>query len=211
MPELSPAEPERIPRKRDAEVLEAAARVFYARGYSDASVQDVADEIGILKGSVYHYVKSKEDLLYRLLDGVHADVRAILLEVASVPDLAPLDRLHLYLCRQIEYNARNLQRITIYYQEVGQLSDARRKTIRAHRAEHEDFVTQLIRQAQDDGDADDTHRARIVANYIFGSVIWVYHWFNPEGTIQADTIALIGADFALAGVRGGFGAQPSGG
>ncbi len=50
------------PRKRrDQEVIDAAAKVFYERGFADASVQDVADELGILKGSLYHYIETKED------------------------------------------------------------------------------------------------------------------------------------------------------
>lgn len=46
----------RPPRRRDGDVLEAAVRVFYERGYSAAAVQDVADELGILKGSLYRLI-----------------------------------------------------------------------------------------------------------------------------------------------------------
>ncbi len=53
------------------------------RGYADASVQDIADELGILKGSLYHYIDTKEDLLFRLLSETHDDVHGILDEVAG--------------------------------------------------------------------------------------------------------------------------------
>jgi iron-sulfur cluster repair protein YtfE (RIC family) len=46
------------------EIIAAAAKVFRTKGYHAATVQDIADEVGILKGSLYHHVKSKEDLLY---------------------------------------------------------------------------------------------------------------------------------------------------
>src|SRR4051812_27611291 len=84
------------PRRRDQEVLDAAAKVFHTRGYADASVQDIADELGILKGSLYHYIDSKEDLLFRLLDETHDDVQKNLDEVAALPDLTPLERLREY-------------------------------------------------------------------------------------------------------------------
>src|SRR5829696_10388529 len=83
-------------KKRDREVLEAAARVFYERGYSDASVQDVADELGILKGSLYHYIDTKEDLLFRLLQETHDEIYKILEEVSAMEDLPPLERLEIY-------------------------------------------------------------------------------------------------------------------
>jgi AcrR family transcriptional regulator len=48
----------------------------HERGYSAATVQVIADELGILKGSLYHYIDTKEDSLYRLLDEVHTEVGA---------------------------------------------------------------------------------------------------------------------------------------
>src|SRR4026207_1251516 len=89
--------PAKAPKKRDRGVLAGAARVFYERGYSDASVQDVADELGILKGSLYHYIDTKEDLLFRLLEEVHVDVQRILEEVEALDGLDPLARLHEYV------------------------------------------------------------------------------------------------------------------
>src|ERR1700760_1802047 len=94
----------RAPRRRDEEVLAAAARVFYAHGYADASVQDVADELGILKGSLYHYISAKEDLLFRLLSGTQEGVTRILDEVRALEGLAPLDRLRLYVQQQVAFN-----------------------------------------------------------------------------------------------------------
>src|ERR1700710_1395396 len=90
-------------KKRDDEVLDAAARVFARRGYADASVQDVADELGILKGSLYHYIRAKEDLLFWLLEAVHADVQAILDEVAAEEGLDAPERISLYVQRQVAY------------------------------------------------------------------------------------------------------------
>src|SRR4051812_4368664 len=100
----------RTAKRRDEEVLDAAARVFARRGYADASVQDVADELGILKGSLYHYIRAKEDLLFWLLEAVHGDVQQILAEVAAEEGLAPPDRIALYVQRQVQYNLDNLER-----------------------------------------------------------------------------------------------------
>ena len=89
----------RARRKRDEEVVAAAAKVFYERGYSAATVQDIADELGILKGSLYHYIKTKEDLLFRLFEQVHKGVEAILEDVLAVEGLNPLERIELYVHR----------------------------------------------------------------------------------------------------------------
>ena len=54
-------------RNREHEVVEAAVKVFYEKGYAASTIQDVADVVGVLKGSLYHYISSKEDLLFRIL------------------------------------------------------------------------------------------------------------------------------------------------
>src|SRR5258706_4500034 len=53
-----------MPDARRQEIIDAAAIVIDRKGYDGATIQEVADAVGILKGSLYHYIKSKEDLLF---------------------------------------------------------------------------------------------------------------------------------------------------
>src|ERR1043165_9694593 len=65
---------ERKPRdERWSELIEVATDVFYAKGYDAASLQDIADRLGMLKGSLYYYIQSKEDLLYDVIKTVHEE------------------------------------------------------------------------------------------------------------------------------------------
>jgi AcrR family transcriptional regulator len=189
-------------RRRDQEVLDAAAKVFHSRGYADASVQDIADELGILKGSLYHYIDSKEDLLFRILDETHDEVEAILQEVAALEDRPPLERLREYTMRQVEYTSRNLTKMAIYYHDVDLLSDARRKELYRKRRVHEQFVVDLIEEAQAQGDAPKSLDARLATNYVFGSMIWVYRWYRPGGKLKPAQLAGSCADFVLHGITG---------
>jgi AcrR family transcriptional regulator len=192
----------RSAKKRDDEVLDAAARVFARRGYADASVQDVADELGILKGSLYHYIKMKEDLLFWLLEEVHRDVETILEEVAAAEGLAPLERLALYVRRQVLYNLDNLERISIYYHDVDSLSEERLNSILARRRTHERFITGLIKEAQEQGAADPSADPRILANCLFATIIWTYRWYKPNGRISRQAIAEHCERFVVRGVVG---------
>jgi AcrR family transcriptional regulator len=196
---------QRSPRKRDREVVDAAARVFFRRGYADATVQDVADELGILKGSLYHYIDTKEDLLYRLFEEVHADVEHIREEVAAA-DVAPLERLKMYVERQTLYNLANHERISIYYHELDQLSGKRADSFRSRRRTTDRFVVEMIRRAQEEGHADRELDPRLVANNIFATIIWTYRWYKPGGRYARDTIARNASRFVLGGVTGGLAA-----
>jgi AcrR family transcriptional regulator len=190
------------PRRRDREVLEAATKVFYERGYSDATVQDVADELGILKGSVYHYIKTKEDLLFRLLEQAHEDVELILHSAAARDDLSPLDRLFLYVRGQVEFNLANFPRVSVYYRDVGQLSDQRLRDILRRRKAHETWVVEMIREAQRDGRVDVSLEPALLANCLFGTMIWLYRWYRPDGIATPARVIDHVARYAIAGVVG---------
>lgn len=188
-------------------MLAAAIQVFYERGYSDATVQDIANALGILKGSVYHYIDTKEDLLLRLLEAVHVDVGKLLEEVMADPDLDPLGRLELYVRRQVTYNLANIELITVYYHDIDRLSPDRLAPIVAQRHEHERFVTKMIEDAQAAGEADPELDARLLRNCVFATVIWTYRWYKPRGRASKDKIADVCCAFALRGVVGNAGTE----
>src|SRR3954463_4495580 len=117
-------------RRREQEVLDAAARVFHERGYTDATVQHVADELGILKGSLYYYIETKEDLLFRLLEQVHDEVDELLAHVAAESEgQPPLARLEQYVRVQVQHSVRHLARLSVYYHDVDQLGPERLRVI----------------------------------------------------------------------------------
>ena len=198
----------RVRPRRDAEVLAAAAEVFYERGYADATVQDVARALGILKGSLYHYIETKEDLLYRLLEQVHGEVQQVLDEVAAIKGLSPLERIGLYVRRQVHYNLDNLERISVYYHDIDHLSESRRAEIIAKRRDHNHFISGLVRAAQQRGEVDPTVSPSLTSNCIFGTIIWPYRWYRPDGRIQRDEIADVCARYAIGGLLGAGVAQP---
>jgi AcrR family transcriptional regulator len=195
-------------RPRDAEVVDVAARVFHERGYADATVQDIADALGILKGSLYYYIDTKEDLLHRILHEVHVDVDGVLHEVKA-QDIAPLDALRLYVRRMIEYTTHNLVKISVYYHDLDRLAPARRTEIARGRRAHQDYVTELIEAAQARGELDPSLDARIEANLVFAVVIWPYRWYRHTGRIGRDELAEMCIQFIVGGLRhGATGARP---
>jgi AcrR family transcriptional regulator len=194
-------------RRREPEVLDTAARIFHERGYADATIQDVADALGILKGSLYYYIDSKEDLLFRLLEQVHDEVDVFLTRIGSRDEPA-MERIALYSRQLMNYNVRNLIKVTVYYHDVDQLSEARRKLIYARRRAHEEFMTELIMEAQENGTADPSRPARLLANSAFGVLIWVYRWYRPRGPFRPEAVVDAAVAFVLSGLRNGQAAEP---
>lgn len=189
-------------RRRDQEVLEAAVKVFHERSYAAATVQDVADELGILKGSLYHYIDTKEDLLFRLCEAVHRDVEAIFEEVRAIEGISALERLQRFVRRQVEYNLDHLPEISVYYHDADRLEGDRRAEVVAMRRANTAFVSGLIREAQDVGDADASIDAKLQANCLFATVIWTYRWYRPGGRDSRQRVVDACAAYAIGGLIG---------
>src|ERR1700712_2229038 len=72
------AQPVRRVRKsreeRWPEIIQAATDVFAEKGYDVASLHDIADRLDMLKGSLYHYIGSKEDLLFYIIRAAHDEL-----------------------------------------------------------------------------------------------------------------------------------------
>lgn len=77
---------------RQMDILEAAATLFAQRGYAATSVRDIGEQVGLLGGSLYHHIKSKEALFVRVHDiALQMAEDRIALAVSQLVD--PWDRL----------------------------------------------------------------------------------------------------------------------
>ena len=186
-------------RRRDDEVISAAVKVFYQRGYSDSTVQDVANELGILKGSLYHYIKTKEDLLFRVLESVHEDMHGIAEDVAARGG-TPLGQLERYVRDQVNYNMDNIERISVYYHDMDKLTGERLDKVRKDRREHSRFVTSLIEAAQSDGSIESVRAPWLLSNCVFATIIWTYRWYRPGKDISKQDVADVCSGYALRGI-----------
>ncbi len=70
---------------RNQSILEAALRVISRRGVAAATMQEVADEAGIAKGTIYLYFKSREELVERTAELVHSQLDRRMREVPADP------------------------------------------------------------------------------------------------------------------------------
>jgi len=186
---------------RQEQVLDAAVEIFYQRGFSDTSVEDIASAAGLLKGSLYYYIDSKQDLLYRIVEEVHAAVQGIFDATTSDKSVAPLDRLSRYVREQVEYNAGNVKRISVYYHDYERLDGDLLAEVRALRRQHERALVALLEEAKAAGSIDASLDTKLAASCVFAVIIWPYTWYRRGNTTPAQ-LGSFCADFILGGVLG---------
>jgi AcrR family transcriptional regulator len=182
-------------RNRDTEVLQAGIQVFYDKGYSAASIQDVADAVGVLKGSLYHYISSKEELLLRIFEGSHAQALLIMDDVAS-RNLPPRQRLEAFFNEIIHWYLGNIERVSIYFNEWRYLTGENAEVVRSHRRVFAQYILDIL------GDATDELRpgidVRLATNFILGSINNLPVWYRRNGPHSAARVASEFASMAVA-------------
>jgi len=180
--------------------MDAAIDVFWRKGYAGTSMQELADEVGVLKGSLYHYISSKEDLLFRIFEGSHREASQIMDAVAQL-DAPPLERLGEYINRFVVFYVTHVERVGLYLREWRFLPPVRGESLKEHRRAYDRFVIDLIREAQDAGEVSPDVDPRTAAFFILGAVNSISDWYRPDGPEPPEAIARRYADLALAALR----------
>lgn len=78
------------------EILDAAQRFIYTKGYEQMSVQDIVSALNISKGAFYHYFDSKPDLLNALIERIYTEAIAVILPILHDPALSAVEKLQAY-------------------------------------------------------------------------------------------------------------------
>jgi AcrR family transcriptional regulator len=188
-------------RNREQEVLEAAIDLFFRKGYASASIQDVADQVGVLKGSLYYYIDSKEDLLFRIFQESHRQASEIVAEARAL-EASPLDRLRFYLERYVRWYLENVERVSLYFSELRHLTGERAATVRDQRDLYDGFVRDCIEGAKRDGVLAADVDVRYMTFFLLGAVNEVPTWYRRHGKDAPEQIAAEYADIALGALRG---------
>jgi AcrR family transcriptional regulator len=186
-------------RGRREEIFEAAARMFNQKGYAATSIQDVADAVGILKGSLYYYIDSKEDLLFQIIEDVH-QVSINRLEQLRSLEGSALVRLRAVIEGHVLNNARNVVKTGVFFSDFRSLSEERRARIVAERDLYDAFVRELIRQGQEEGVIYADVDPKLTAMAVLGMMNWLYQWYRPDGERSPEEIAREMANLVLAGI-----------
>ncbi|MCE0761982.1 TetR/AcrR family transcriptional regulator [Pseudonocardia kujensis] len=187
---------QRKARTRDSEVLEKAIGVFYRKGFAATSIQDLADELGMLKSSLYYYISSKEQLLRRIFEDSHAGAMEVVARVEAL-EAPPLERIHAYLQQYAEWFLTNSERASLYAREWRYLTGEFYDEVVAQRAYYDDVLIRLIDEAKEAGDVPPGLSTRYATYFVLGSLSSINDWYRPSGADDPQTIATVWADMGM--------------
>jgi AcrR family transcriptional regulator len=183
---------------RRRQIVEKSANLFDKFGYHNTSMEQIAEEIGIAKPSLYHYFRSKTAILFEIDLELHQTLKR------SFGDIGPDSGTRAERLRRVvggivtlTGSRRGFLRVLMEYRD--ELPSKERAVVRSQAAE----VYSAIRAILQEGTASGEFRpfdAGIVAQAVLGMSLSVYQWYRPDGRLGESEIGEICADFILSGL-----------
>jgi AcrR family transcriptional regulator len=165
--------------ERWLELLEVSAAMFAKHGYAATSLQQIADELGILKGSIYYYINSKDDLLYEVIRNVYWEGIVNYRRLSSGEGRG-IDLLGASVEGHVVYLIEHMAATTVFLREFEQLPPARHKELSG--LDYAELVRGLILRGQQDGSIRTDIDIPMTSMAILGAVNWIYRWYRQPST-----------------------------
>lgn len=189
----------RAASSRRAQIIEVSTALFRERGYHATSLDDIAERIGFTKPAIYYYFRSKDDLLFTIVDDIVEEALARMRAIAA-RDAGPAERLHDLLVENTRVILENIEANTVFYSERGLLSKAREQQVREREREYTKVVRDLYVEGVAAGELLDID-ARVATATLLGASIWAYTWFDASGRLSSEQVATDVAALLMSGYR----------
>jgi AcrR family transcriptional regulator len=169
-------------------IFAAATQLFGDRGYNGASMRDIAKAVGLLPGSLYAHIASKEALLLEIIEGGVDRFNSAtdrLSRAGLPPDLTIREAIREHVC----IVADNPERTLIVFHQWRFLSEPNRTRLRDKRAHYAEFFTRTLRAGVEQGVFSPELDCKVATLTILGTLNWTPEWLSPDGPITPTRLA----------------------
>lgn len=169
-----------VDRDRVVEIYLKAAQIFHQQGFDATSMSDIAEGVNLTKAGLYYYISSKEELLYAIMDYAMTLLQdRVVTPSSNIED--PQERLEFCIEEHARLVMGDAKVLSILTDEMAGLSQEHQKQIRERKRVYFDLIREtletLIAQGKL-GERDTT----VAAFSIFGAIMWLPRWYNPNGS-----------------------------
>ncbi|MGH3504884.1 MAG: TetR/AcrR family transcriptional regulator [Nocardioidaceae bacterium] len=170
--------------KADAQrrrVLSESAEIFSRRGFRATSMNEIAAAVGLSKPTLYHYFRSKEELLVRIYSDVLDESLAMGRTTVAAAG-SPLAAIRDLIASRVAYTCRNQALLKVCFEEEHELpAELAGEVLQRRRAFEGLFLTALQEHLQEHPDVLPGMTATVYVNMCLGAANWCYKWHRPDG------------------------------
>jgi len=168
-------------------ILRNAARIFAEKNYHSTTMRDISRATNVSLAGLYHYCKSKEELLFLIQDNCFGRVLEQL-EERLKPVNDPLLKLRIFIESHLSFFAANMAEMKVLSHEAESLAG----DLHTHVSGKKDKYTKLARRILKDIQQQQQGAATVdltVATYaLFGMMNWIYNWYDPAGKLKVSEL-----------------------
>jgi AcrR family transcriptional regulator len=191
---------EEISAYKRERILEEAVKLFYERGFSGTTLDDIAGKLGVTKPFIYTHFRSKVELLEAICRPTIEMSLGAIAEVAQQSGTAS-ERLFNGIVNFSKVVLQRQANIAVYFREEKHMSEAGLAEINALRKRFDRVLSELLEEGAARGEFTIVD-IRVAALAIGGMVSWAYTWYQPGGRLPIEEVGEKLAHFALQMVGG---------
>ncbi|WP_042454215.1 TetR/AcrR family transcriptional regulator [Neobacillus dielmonensis] len=182
-------------------IIGQSIRLFEKKGFSETSIQDIVDSLGVTKGTFYYYFSSKEELLMDIhlgyINELLAQQEKILNDQTKTCKQKLFEIVHMLIgdIKSLGLAAK------IFFREMKNLSQERLDLIVPKRDQFRYNIEELIKVGMADGEFRPDLNPSIITFGILGITNWSYQWYNPNGVVSEQEVTEIFVEMILQGIQ----------
>jgi AcrR family transcriptional regulator len=182
-------------------ILRTSARIFAEKSFHSTTMRDISRETGVSLAGLYHYCKSKEELLFLIQDHCFARVLERL-EERTRATADPFEKLRIFVDNHLSFFAANMAEMKVLSHEAESLAGDLHEHVSTRKRQYTRRARKLLSEVQQAaGNSGRSPRKNgnheqatkpidlTVATYaLFGMMNWIYNWYDPRGKLSVSQL-----------------------
>jgi AcrR family transcriptional regulator len=169
-------------------ILRTAARIFAEKSYHSTSMRDISRETSISLAGLYHYCKSKEELLFLIQDNCFGRVLERLEQRLQEVD-EPVAKLRLFIANHLSFFAANMSEMKVLSHEAESLGGDLHAHVSTRKDRYARLARQILQEVQNLRDSKQPVDLTVATYALFGMMNWIYNWYDPRGKLNVNDLA----------------------
>jgi AcrR family transcriptional regulator len=191
--------PEITSKSKKKYIHEVAGSLFRQQGYPATSMRQIAAGLGIEAGSVYSYIKSKEEILQAICFEMASEFFRLIKPVFE-KETDSENRLRSAIIAHVKVITGNIDAAAVFFHDWRHLSEPYLSDFKEQRLKYESWFRKIIKDGMEDGSFRPGDE-KLTSLTILSALNWTYEWYKPEGKMSSDEIADNLADILIKGLR----------
>jgi len=169
-------------------ILRTAARIFAEKSYHSTSMRDISRATNVSLAGLYHYCKSKEELLFLIQDNCFGRVLERLQQrLEAVTD--PVTKLGIFIENHLSFFAANMSEMKVLSHEAESLGGELYNHVSTRKDKYTKLARQILREVQETQQTDEPIDLTVATYALFGMMNWIYNWYDPQGKLNVSDLA----------------------